>query len=70
MNRLHLIAWLGVLVPVWSVLGALSTLESYFPWWWGALVGAVIGVFASAALGGNRKWKIWDLLYGTEQEEN
>jgi hypothetical protein len=46
------------------MLGALSTLDSGMPVWWGLTVGSVIGVFFGMVFGGNRKWRVWDYIYG------
>lgn len=39
------------------------------PTWWGLTVGAVIGVFFGLVFGGNRKWRVWDYIFGSEQIE-
>jgi hypothetical protein len=46
-----------------------STLDSGMPSWWGLTVGAAIGVFFGCVFGGNHKWKIWDSIFGPQDED-
>ena len=69
MKRIRLILWLAIMVPAWSLLGGFSTLDSGMPTWWGLTVGAVIGAFFGCVFGGNRKWKVWDYIFGPEDKE-
>jgi len=33
------------------------------------VAGGLIGVFFGLAFGGNRKWRVWDYLFGPEEKE-
>ena len=66
-KRVKLPLSLAVFVPAWAVLGAFSTLDSRMPTWRGLTVGAVIGAFFGPVFGGNRKWRVWDQIFGPEQ---
>jgi hypothetical protein len=57
----------GGLGSGFALLGLFSTADSRLPWWWGAGVGAVLGAFFGCAFGGDRKWSVWDRLFGPEQ---
>ncbi len=69
MQWLRLVLALLIMIPAWVILGALVTYDSGAPPWWGLTVGAVVGCFFGMAFGGNRRWRIWDSLFGPEDEE-
>jgi hypothetical protein len=52
--------------PAWALLGAFSTLDSGSPLWLGLTVGGLVGVFFGLVFGGNRKWRVWDYIFGPE----
>jgi hypothetical protein len=47
-------------------LGAFSTLDSGSPFWLGLTVGGLVGFFFGLVFGGNRKWRVWDYIFGPE----
>jgi hypothetical protein len=60
---------LGFMVPIWTLLGAFSTLDSGLPLWWGLAVGGAIGVFFGLVFGG-AKGKWLDFVYGPEEPQD
>jgi hypothetical protein len=67
-KTLRLVLILAVVIPVWTLLGGLSTFDSGLPLGCGLAVGGAIGVFFGLLLGGNHKWRVWDYVFGREAQ--
>jgi hypothetical protein len=62
----RLILSLAILVPVWTVIGVFTTLDSHAQLWLGCTIGALVGVFFGLVFGGNPKWRVWNWIFGPE----
>src|SRR5262245_51113579 len=69
MRHVRLALSLALLVPACALLGAFSALDRGQPLWWGLTVGSLAGVFFGLSFGGNRKWKVWDHVFGPEEPQ-
>jgi hypothetical protein len=69
MVKFRLILSLAFFIPSWTLLGAFAALDNDLPLLAGLLSGAVAGTFFGLVFGGNPKWKVWDYIYGPEEEE-
>jgi hypothetical protein len=66
------VLWLALLlalfVPGFALLGAFAAYDNgeRTPWL-GLMAGAAVGVLFECVFGGDRRWRIWDYLFGPEQ---
>jgi hypothetical protein len=67
-KALRLPQLLALFVPGFALLGALAAYDNgeRMPWL-GLAAGAVVGVLFGCVFGGDRKWRLWDYLFGPEQ---
>ena len=65
---LRLALLLALFVPGFALLGALAASDNgeRTPWL-GLAAGAAVGVLLGCVFGGDRRWGIWDYLFGPEQ---
>jgi hypothetical protein len=56
---------LVLLVPGFALLGAFAAYDNgeRTPWL-GLAAGAAVGVFFGCVFGGDRRWRLWDYLFG------
>lgn len=65
----RLILALLVCVPAFAMMGAkLMTNKGHAPLP-GLILGVVVGAFFGLMFGGNRKWKVWKWLFGSDSPE-
>jgi hypothetical protein len=66
---LRLVLSLLICVPAFAMLGAkLMANKGHAPLP-GLILGVVAGAFFGLMFGGNRKWKVWKWLFGSEGPE-
>jgi len=66
---LRLVLSLLICVPVFALLGAkLMENKGHAPLS-GLILGVVVGAFFGFMFGGNRQWKVWKWLFGSENPE-
>jgi hypothetical protein len=67
-KALRLALLLALFVPGFALLGALAAYGNgeRTPWL-GLGAGAAVGVLFGCVFGRNRKWRVWDYLFGPEQ---
>ena len=65
---LRLALLLALVVPGFALLGAFAAYGNgeRTPWL-GLAAGAAVGVLFGCVFGGDRRWRIWDYLFGPEQ---
>jgi hydrogenase/urease accessory protein HupE len=66
MKRLKLIAALAAFGVGFALLGAMSSLDSHLPAWWGMTIGGLFGLLMGTAFGG-AKGRILDMFFGPEE---
>jgi hypothetical protein len=55
-------------VPGFALLGAFAAYDNgERPPWLGLGAGAAVGVLFGCVFGGDRRWRLWDDLFGPEQ---
>ena len=66
-KALRLALLLALFVPGFALLGALAAHGNgeRTPWL-GLAAGAAVGVFFGCVFCGDRKWRVWDYLFGPE----
>ena len=67
-KALWLALMLVLFVPGFALLGALAAYDNgeRTPWL-GLAAGAAVGVLFGCVFGGDRRWLLWDYLFGPEQ---
>jgi hypothetical protein len=67
-KALRLALMLALLVPGFALLGSLAASDNAVRTpWLGLAAGAAVGVWFGCVCGGDRRWRLWDYLFGPEQ---
>jgi hypothetical protein len=69
MVKVRLILSLAFFMPAFALLGAFAALDNDLPLVPGLLTGACAGLFFGLVFGGSPKWKVWDYIFGPDDEE-